>query len=63
MTPTIQLVYLPGNAAWMFRFGDAPLRIGEEAMFFTTRIDAAYAASRHRLGVEADGTVYAFDRT
>lgn len=52
-----RLVYLTANGVFMFMFGDAPLRLHEEPMFFASRLAAVDAAKRKGLVVESDGRV------
>lgn len=61
----IALVYLPGNAAWVFIFGRSGsprerwslFRMGDGPMFFQERQEAVQAAQRQGLIVEDDGNV------
>jgi len=52
-----RLIYSAPNAAWFFIFGDAPLRLENEELFFATRLGAIEAAQRHGLQVSRTGDV------
>jgi hypothetical protein len=47
-----RLVYSHVNAAYLFLFGDAPLRMHKEQLFFETRAQAIAAARRRGLRVD-----------
>lgn len=58
--PTITLVYLTANCAWMFTFGDARLSLHNCPMFFPTRQEAVDAAKELGLEVLDTNEVRAF---
>jgi hypothetical protein len=47
----MKLMFSDINSAWLFVFGDAPLRIEGEPLFFEYRTQAVEAAGRHGIAV------------
>jgi hypothetical protein len=57
-TPSFRLCYLPVNMAWVFLFGDTPIRLDYvDQTLFPTRADAISAALLCGLWVSRDGHV------
>jgi len=56
----LKLTYLPANAAYVFVFGDTPLKLANaEQMFYPERATACREAIAHGLAVRANGDVEA----
>ena len=60
-TGSMTLGYLPANAAYAFLFGDSPIRVRDESLFFATRRDAIRAANHAGLHVDSHDVVTTYD--
>lgn len=55
----MKLRFLTPNNAWMFVYGDCPIRLNGEPLTFPTRKAAVQAAADRGLNVTPDGNVEA----
>lgn len=53
----MRLRFSPAQQAWMFLFGDRPVRLHGQALFFGARVEALDAARSVGLRVAPDGLV------
>jgi hypothetical protein len=61
MATAMRLEWSGANGAWVFTFGDSPLRIRDESMFYPARSQAVAVAKRYGMRVLKSGAVVGHD--